>query len=301
MNVAVPPISIARHHRRASILTVTGASTLSILGGTIVNGLGPEHVFEHDTPVECVDLVPGQDYGVRCADDDGRPIAMAIDCNMIGDVFAGFHYAPGGNASARAGGDEGQAINPYSCWDAGFRPACPNPIGMFLIELPDGRLSWIDIYKLGTKHLTDGTSCFGATIADGARNLPQAVNGKGNVKQLDYATAVAIFAHHGKQLLSYDEFRVAAFGVTERTSADEKPKLCGIDAPRTSRGGMMQATGNLYDWGHDGDPDDPRPSVFGGDWDSGDRAGSRHADLVYWADNSYGWIGARGRSDHLTA
>jgi hypothetical protein len=42
---------------------------------------------------------------------------------------------------------------------------------------------------------------------------------------------------------------------------------------------MMQATGNLYVWGHDGDPDTPRASLFGGDWDDGEFAGSRCADV----------------------
>jgi hypothetical protein len=302
MNIAVTPIRITRHYPGASILTVTGPASLSIAGGTTVSGLGPERTFEHDTPVELVDPVPGQDYGVQIGD-DGRPVAIPVSLNMMGEAFAGFHFAPGGNAPAgtRKGGDETPAINPFSCWDAGFRPVCPDPRAMTLITLPDGKLVWVDIYKLGTEHQVDGTSRFGATIADGWKNLPQKPTGKGKVKALDYATAVEIMAQHGKQPLSYDEFRVAAFGVTERTSIGDKPAKAGLDAPRTSACGMMQATGNLYDWGHDGDPDDPRPSIFGGDWHSGGDAGSRCASLGGWAGSSSGVLGARGRSDHLTA
>ena len=42
------------------------------------------------------------------------------------------------------------------------------------------------------------------------------------------------------------------------------------------------------------------PSIFGGNWNSGDNAGSRYANLDYWAENSNENISARGRSDHLT-
>ena len=300
MNVAVAPIQITRPDPAAPILIVTPAN-LAIRAGTVIDGLGPQHIFEHDTPVETISRVPGQDYGIRVAADDGRPIALPVSASIVGDgvTFAGFHFAPGGNATARAGGDTMPAINPLSCWDQGFRPACPDPRGMTLVTMPDGKRIWVDIYKLGVEHLVDGTSHHGATIADGWKNLPQKPTGKGKVKALDFATATAIYAHHGKQLLSYDEFRAAAFGVTERTSASSKPTTAGLDAPRTSACGVMQATGNLYDWGTDGDPDDPRPSIFGGYWSSGVNAGSRYADLVSWAGDSGVSISARGRSDHL--
>jgi hypothetical protein len=105
--------------------------------------------------------------------------------------------------------------------------------------------------------------------------------------------------HHGKQLLSFEEFAAAAFGVTEKTAAGREPELTGLDAARTSRFGLMQATGNMWVWGHDGDPDEPRASILGGAWLSDGNAGSRCADLVHWAVDSFENIGARGRSDHL--
>ena len=121
----------------------------------------------------------------------------------------------------------------------------------------------------------------------------------GTTKDLNYATAANIMALHGKGLLSLGEFFAAAYGVTEKTAAGDKPLLAGLDAARTSRCGLMQATGNLYVWGHDDDPDTPRASIFGGHWDSDEFAGSRYASVGDWPGYSYEWIGARGRSDHL--
>jgi hypothetical protein len=118
--------------------------------------------------------------------------------------------------------------------------------------------------------------------------------------RFDYETAVAVMAAHGKGLLSVDEFFAAALGVTEKTAANRDPKVTGLDAPRTSRFGLQQATGNLWVWGHDGDPDKPRASLFGGSWVSDGGAGSRYARVATsWPGDSAGYLGARGRSDHL--
>ncbi|TPM41579.1 hypothetical protein [Mesorhizobium sp. B2-3-4] len=274
---------------------------LFLKAGTVVSfgAGGVENQSDHEIAINTADLVGGRDFAVL-ANDEGEVVAIP-DGDDIAEGFVqigGFHFAPGGNATGRAGGDSGPAINPFSCWDLNFRPACPDPSGMALIDMPDGHEIWVDIYKLGVNHRGKGTSRFGETIADG-RDLPEKADGNGSVQALDYATAVAIYAHHGKQLLSYDEFRIAAYGVTEKTSADRDPKVTGLDAARTSQRGIMQATGNLWDWGHDGDPDNPRASIFGGSWYSGVHAGSRSAFLVYWPGLSAGDISARGRSDHL--
>ncbi|MBN9078557.1 MAG: hypothetical protein BGN87_00330 [Rhizobiales bacterium 65-79] len=255
--------------------------------------------FAANTPIVLpLDLAPGADFYVSFGADN-NPVATAALGLPDVEVFAGFHFAPGGNAVGRSGGDEEPAINPFSCWDAGFRPACPDPRGMAIVDLPHGKRVWVDIYKLGVDHIEHGTSRFGVKIADG-NDLPQKIGGKGRYRALDYKTAVEIYAHHGKQLLSFDEFRAAAFGVTEKIAAGNDPKITGLDAARTSQRGIMQATGNLWDWGHDGDPDDRRPSIFGGSWWGGDDAGSRDAYLVHWAGHSGGLLSARGRSDHLT-
>jgi hypothetical protein len=295
MNIAttIPakPAAIARPEPGLPIFLVTGAEALLVRAGTVIGTA----IFERDTPLSPPGLVAGTDYAVRI--EDGQPMVYAAADGLPDDAIGGFHFAPGGNAIGTSGGDTEPAINPLSFWDAGFRPACPDPRGMALVQ-HNGLSFWCDIYLLGADHLSKGTSRFGETIADG-QSLPQAVDGKGKTKACDYPTVQAIYAHHGKQLLGAEEFFAAAYGVTERTSADNDPVRTGLDAKRTSRFGIMQATGNMWTWGTDGHPVDPRPSIFGGSWINRSHAGSRFADLGNWPGDSYGNISARGRSDHL--
>lgn len=267
------------------IFRAEGRDRLFIRDGTTIDG----GIFDGDTEVffRTEDLKPGRDFFVYL--DGDAPVAWpAGDAPSDLPRIGGFHFAPGGNAQARSGGDDVPAINPFSLWDAGFRPACPDPRGMALVE-GEGLRFWCDIYLLGTGQSTEGTSRFGAEIADGL-SMPRGLN---------FAAAEAVYTRHGKRLPTYDEFRVAAFGVTEKSSAKSDPKKTGLDAARTSRFGIMQATGNLWIWGTDGDPDDARPSIFGGSWISGGDAGSRCASLDYWPEGSYGDLSARGLSDHL--
>lgn len=293
MNMAAPiktPAATIARPGQAPILIVTGAASLAIRAGTLITGAAGAFSFPDDTEIAVPDLIPGEDYGVRL--DEGRPFASLlgpenpIDAGWIG----GFHFAPGGNASARSGGDTTPAINPCSFWDIGFRPSAPDPRGMTLRKTPDGRLSWEDIYWLGTEHERYGTSRCGATIATGE-----------TLDRLNYHDAVDILAKHGKRLSTYDEARASAYGVTERSSADRHPKVTGLDAARTSAIGIMQATGNVWGWITDGDPDDPRPSIFGGSCFSGSSAGSRFARLGDWAGHSCGVLGVRAACDHLSA
>ena len=274
-------------------LFVTDSGFVAIKAGTIFNG----RTFDVDTTLTAPDgaLIAGRDYIVMVGETSAE-VAPAEVAPTADFVLGGFHFAPGGNGSARRGGGETPAINPFSLWDVNYRPAAPDPRGMTLVEGQNGKF-WADIYLLGRDHLA-GTSRLGETIADGD-SPPRKVDGNGYFDGLDYPTAVAVLAHHGKQLLSYDEFRAAAYGVTERSAVGNDPKVTKLDAPRTSRFGLIQPTGNMWQWGTDGDPDDPRPSLFGGDWWYGVFAGSRQAYLDYWPGNSYGVIGARGRCDHL--
>jgi hypothetical protein len=242
-------------------------------------------------------LEPGADYVVlvgRTALGVDKLTGAALPDNALG----GFHFAPGGNAKARAGGDAVPAINPCSLWDLSFRPACDDPRGMALITAPTARRFWCDIYLLGVDHLQYGTSRFDVVIADGTDG-PQRPDGNGLFDKFDYAAALAVMKHHGKGLLGFEEFGSAAYGVTEKTAAGSDPKITGLDAPRTSKFGLMQATGNVWVWGHDGDPDEPRASIFGGSWLSDGDAGSRCAFVDYWPGVSVVILGARGRCDHL--
>jgi hypothetical protein len=299
----IPSISIDRADLSTSIFSVTGRDAIAIRAGTVLTIAGTAHAFEQETAVEIISLVPGQDYTVRIGV-DGKPVAIPAGTDIVTDAaaFGGFHFAPSGNALARAGGDGVPAINPFSCWDAGFRPACPDPRGMALVPMAGGGRFWADIYLLGVDHIADGTSHCGAVIADG-RDLPVKVNAKDGYKKLDYATAVEIYGHHGKGLLGAEEFFAAAYGTTERASREEEPTKTGDladgGARFVSKWGLLDVTGTMWQWGTDGDPDNPRASIFGGGWYSGGDAGSRFAHLDYWPEDSVEDISARGRSDHL--
>lgn len=290
--------ALIRPDATTPVLKVTGRDSLVVKAGTSFAG----HTFGEDTSVPLhlnaagePGYVMGADYIVNF---DGTALAVSRPTGLPegGTLLGGFHYAPGGNAPARSGGDDIPAINPCSLWDIAFRPACPDPRGMTLVEAPGGRF-WCDIYLTSSNHLADGTSKFGVTIADG-NDLPRYADGK-PARRFDYETAKAAMAAHSKGLLGVDEFFAAAFGVTEKTAAARDPKNTGLDAPRTSRFGLMQATGNLWIWGHDADADLPRASLFGGSWLLDGHAGSRCATRDSWPGNSDGNLGARGRSDHL--
>ncbi len=282
-----PGIRIQRARKNASIFRLTSPTAIAICAGTTIDIDGKSHAFEVETPVASGVMIGGTDYGVAI-DDNGRPFIAALSANPLsGSWIGGFHFAPGGNATERSGGDTTPSINPYSLWDRDFRPTCHDPRGMTLVEL-NGRRFWVDIYLTGVDHKEDGTSRYGVEIADG-----------GSLDLLDFKTTSQICADHGKRLLTHDEFCAAAFGVTENSSADDDPEETGLDAARTSKVGLMQATGNLWVWGTDGDPTEPRPSIFGGSWLNGSGAGSRYAHLDYWADDSGGNLGCRAGSDHM--
>jgi len=273
----------------APILTTTGPASIAIMAGAKITIDSMEIVFEDAVSLSVSDPQPGMDYAVRVHASGEAEIVPVADTNPLdGDYIGGFHFAPGGNATARTGGDTVPAINPYSVWDIDFRPDAMDPRSMALIEGAHGRRFWMDIYLLGVEHEKNGTSRYGVKIADGR-----------SPAKLDYYDAVNILAGHGKRLPTYEQFISAAFGVTEKSATARDPDITGLDAARTSHYGLMQATGNLWVWGTDGDPDDPRPSVFGGSWIDGSDAGSRYASLVSWAGLSDVLLSARGASDHL--
>jgi len=296
-------IIVERADLSAPILYIAGKEAVGIRAGTVIRIDGAAYGFDVDTPLDLAGtLVPGYDYGVGIHE-DGRPFAAVLaPATSIGFV-AGFHFAPSGCAQGVEGGDGIPSVNPHSAWDLGFRPACPDPRGMTLVELGGGKRIWADIYLLGVDH-RNGTSRCGVTIADG-RDRPERLDGNGTFSRLDYPTAVDIYAHHGKRLLAAEEFFAAAYGVKERCSRDDEPTKTGALDDRAarfvSRCGLFDATGTMWQWGTDGHPDAPRPSIFGGSWIRGGYAGSRHADLVCWPEFSNELISARGACDHLGA
>jgi hypothetical protein len=109
----------------------------------------------------------------------------------------------------------------------------------------------------------------------------------------------------------------AMYGVTEATDAGSDPGTTGLDADRTSRWGVMQATGNLWvlaqdrggdystgSWnantdGFGSEYNAPNVSLLGGRWGSGVDAGSRSSAWNSSASNSGNHIGMRLVCDHL--
>jgi hypothetical protein len=293
-DAAAPPLT--KPNPNSPVLKVTGRDSIVVKAGTGFGG----YTFKVDTPIAMpkTGLEVGADYAVFFVMSGDGPSAVKLIGAPEGDMhLGGFHFAPGGNAPARAGGDDIPAINPRSLWDLKFRPSS-DPRGMALVDRFSVKF-WADIYLLGAEHHINGTSKLGVIIADG-NDPPVNPETRKKFARLDYETALAVMRHHGKGLMSYDEFRAFAFGVTEKTARDKDPKITGLDMARTSQDGGMQSAGNLWAWGNDGDPDEPRASMFGGSWFSGGSAGSRYADVACgWPDSSDGDLGARGRSDHL--
>ncbi|MBK0020929.1 hypothetical protein IAE29_03235 [Ochrobactrum sp. S46] len=289
------PTAIVRPDANAPVLLARSSTSLALLAGTTIITGDIVHTFADGHEIGLQNLAPGHDYAIGIDRDSKIVVQTAIRNPLNTKFFGGFHFAPGGNADDGSGGDNIPAINPHSIWDFGFRPGNSidvddvDPRGMTRITLDNGHSFWIDIYFLGVNHEGRGTSLYGEKIAHGR-----------SLDRLNFADATRILASHGKRLPTYDEFRAATYGVTERSSADRHPESTGLDAARTSLFGLMQATGNLWTWGTDGHPTDPRPSIFGGSWLNGSDAGSRCAYLDYWTVDSDEDIGARGASDHLT-
>jgi hypothetical protein len=289
-----PKAILVKRDKTSPAIKVIGGGSVVIKAGTTFRGVAFKK-FAYVTPPR-EGFTPGSDYAVTI--ERGKAVAQLMKtANIPANAIGGFHFAPGGNAADKTGGDSTPAINPRSIWDLNFRPACPDPRGMTLVDVPGKGRVWCDIYLLGKNHLENGTSRHGVTIADGT-DLPQNPAG-GSFAKFDYDAACAVMKHHGKQLLGAEEFFAAAYGVTEKTAAGTEPKVTGIDAPRTSQCGLMQATGNMWIWSTDGHPDMPRPSICGGSWLGHEYAGSRYADRGNWPDYSNDRLGARGRSDHL--
>lgn len=261
----------------------------------------------------------GKDYAIWLKTDgtlqatDNFVTPPATNARKIG----GFHYAPGGNATGQSGGNSTAQINEFSIYDNNYRPACADPRGMTCVA----GTFWSDIYLLNNNPDVNGTSSYGKPIADGSTPpiIPAALGGNGstNYGGLTWFEAMSIAAVYGKSAFTQSEFMAATFGVTEATSRGSDPVNTGLDAPRTSRWGVMQATGNLYTWAADrGGPfaaaswnantegfgseyNAPNASLLGANWNNGSFAGSRSSFWNVSASASTDAVSLRLRCDHL--
>lgn len=309
------------------LFTKTGNGTASIKACKI-DVAGKTVEYTSVTAITMPALTNGTDYAVWVKDD----ATIQASANFTSPPGAGnwrkiggFHYAPGGNAAAQTGGNTTPQINEYSFWDLKFRPAAIDPRGMTLVA---GGF-WADIYFTGVDHLTNGTSKYNVTMADGSSppKIPTKFGGTGTnaYASMNWWEAAEVLKSHGKRLPTYSEFSALAYGSTEASSVGTDQVSTILNAAYTSRWGVIQATGVLWTWGdefsyrQDGSatPWNWRAvsggrgslylysdtalvaAVFGGGWNNGSDAGSR---CSYWGDYpwySYSNIGARGVCDHL--
>lgn len=264
-------------------------------------------------------LAPGVDYSIWVKPDGtlessndhiNPPVADAL---RIG----GFHYAPGGNATAQTGGNATPSINEYSFWDLKWRPACSDPRGMTLVA---GGF-WVDIYLTGVDALTNGSSKYNVIMADGTSppKVPTMFGGNGSTTYGSYTwfEAQEMSTAFGKRTLTQQEFMSAAYGTTEASSVVTDQVSTILNSAYTSKWGVVQATGVLWIWGRDrGGPaasaawndntegrgseyNAPNAARFGGDWSAGAFSGSRCSDWNDAASDSIVNGGSRFACDHL--
>ena len=340
-NLLGPNAYFAKSDPTTVAFTKTGNGTAKVnqLLHVEVNGL--ILIIAADTAITMPSLTAGTDYAIWCKTDG----ALEASSNHVTPPSAnarrigGFHYAPGGNASAQDGGDTTPQINAYSFWDLKWRPTCPDPRGMTLVA---GRF-WADIYLCGVDHHTNGTSAYDKTIADGATppKIPAAFGGNGSTAYSDgnWWNFAEVMTSHGKRLPTYAEFAALAYGVKEAYSIQDDPiktgLVNGVGSPGTgedlnankytSKWGVIQATGNLWTWGSDFSyrPDGANPgwnwraytgsrgslylyndsglvaAIFGGNWYLRVLSGSRASPWSYSPWNSTYDISGRGVCDHL--
>jgi len=302
--------------------TKTGAGTAAIKAGTIAAVGSVSVTFDTDTAVIMPTLVAGTDYAIYACT-DGSIRADASFSSPSGYTTAnsrrigGFHFAPGGNALARAGGDTTPQINEYSFWDLKFKPTCPDPRGMTLVA--NG--FWTDIYLTGVDHYTNGTSKYNVTIADGSSppKVPALFGGNGSTaySTFNWWEAGEVARSHGKRLPTYDEFCALAYGTTEAASGGTDPVSTILRAAYTSKWGVMLATGNLWIWGAEfgggaaasgwtantGSRGSTyqleNTALFGGVWSEPTTSGSRCSVWNTNSTQSIGRLSSRYACDHL--
>lgn len=263
--------------------------------------------------------VAGTDYAIWAKPDGSLEATTNFNSPPVANSrkIGGFHYAPGSNATAQAGGNTTPQINEYSFWDLKFRPVATDPRGMTLIA---GGY-WMDIYLTGVDAITNGSSKYNVVMADGSSppKVPTMFGGSGSSTYGSYTwfQAMELATAFGKRCPSQQEFMSAAYGTTENSSLGSDPTNTVLNAAYTSKWGVIQATGVLWVWGDDRggayntggwnnntggrgqEYNAPNAVDFGGDWGGGVVSGSRSSGWGVAASASNGGIGSRFVCDHL--
>ena len=309
----------------------TGNNTIEVKAGTVVGFAdGTQRQFTANTNISMPTLTAGTDYAIWCNRDGSiQATASFTSAPALGSrVIGGFHYAPGGNATAQAGGNTSAQINEYSIWDDKFRPVCADPRGMTLV----GGTFWADIYLTGVDAITNGSSRYNVSIADGSSppKVPVMFGGNGSATYGSYTwfEAMELAFAFGKKCPTQQEFMALAYGTTEATSSG------GSDVPTTgvtgtgatsawnlftSKWGVVQSTGCIWAWGQErggiynttgawqantegrgSEYAGPSGALLGGGWDSTSNSGSRCSVWSNAASVSSASIGSRFVCDHLS-
>jgi hypothetical protein len=299
--------------------TKTGAGTATTSSILYIEVNGVLKTITSGTSITMPTLASGTDYAIwaktdgtlqATTDHTSPPTANA---RKVG----GFHYAHGGNATAQSGGNTTPAINEYSFWDLKFRPSCPDPRGMTLV----GGGFWMDIYLTGVDAITNGSSKYNVTMADGSSppKIPTMFGGNGTTTYGSYTwfEAMELATAFGKKCPTQQEYMSAAYGTTEASSIGSDQGSTILNAAYTSKWGVMQAAGVLWIWARDragpfasaawnantegrgSEYNAPNAGALGGNWNVGSDAGSRCSLWANAASSSGSNIGSRFSCDHL--
>ena len=301
--------------------TKTGAGSAEIKANTTVGfSDGTSLTFTVATAITMPTLAAGTDYAIWVKNDGTTQATTnftAAPSTGTWRRIGGFHYAPGGNATAQSGGNTTPQINEYSFWDLKFRPACSDPRGMTLVA---GGF-WVDIYLTGVDAITNGSSKYNVTMADGSSppKVPTMFGGNGSTTYGSYTwfEAQEMSTAFGKRTLTQQEFMSAMYGTTEASSVGTDQGSTILNAAYTSKWGVVQSTGVLWIWGDDrggayntagwnantegrgSEYNAPNAVLLGGDWNSGSFSGSRCSLWGFAASISSDSVGSRFCCDHL--
>ncbi len=300
--------------------TKTGAGAASIKAGTYVFVGSTLVSFASATAITMPTLTSGTDYAIWVKD-DGTLQATTSFTSTPGAgnwrKIGGFHYAPGGNATAQAGGNTTPQINEYTFYDPQWKPAILDPRGMSCIN----GAFWRDIYLLNTNPDVNGTSKYNQVIADGASppKIPAMVGGNGTTDygSLTWFEASRIAGCYGKRLITLDEQIISSYGTTEASSIGTDQGSTVWNAAYVSKFGINQCSGVMWYWlanrggayntggwsadteGFGSSYNAPNAAIGGGSWGDASACGSGASAWSNAASYSNSVIGASFGCGHL--
>ena len=299
--------------------TKTGAGSATTSTTIYVEVNGVTKTVASGTSITMPTLASGTDYAIWCKPDGTLEATSNHTSPPVANSrkIGGFHYAPGGNATGTSGGNTTPQINEYSFWDLKFRPSCSDPRGMTLV----GGGYWMDIYLTGVDAITNGSSKYNVTMADGSSppKIPTMFGGNGSTTYGSYTwfEAMELATAFNKRCPTQQEFMSAMYGTTEASSVGSDQGSTILNAAYTSKWGVIQSTGVLWVWARDrGGPfagaswnantegrgseyNAPNAAVLGGPWNATSYSGSRCSLWDNAASNSYSAVGSRFCCDHL--